>query len=142
MRNETLLFSSRSSRSRTWRRVTALPSCPAKGPVFTRKNMDTVGSSISRGTRAAWGKSGAAKVSPMPISWGPAIHTMSPAWASSTAVRSSPRVAQRWATFSVRVEVTSQMVCPSSVQWVAMREKGSPREIFPERILPQPMRPM
>ena len=86
----------------------AVPSFPEKGPVLTRKNIDTVGSSISRGLSASAGSSIFEKVSPMPISPGPASHTISPALILSASTRSSPRVTQKCTPFSLVEPVTSQ----------------------------------
>jgi hypothetical protein len=104
--------------------------------------MDTVGSSISRGGRHVSGVSVAAKVSPMPISSGPAIQTMSPALTSSRGTRSSPRVPQRWTQRSGEVLAFSQAVRFGSFQCTAVRRKSAPFRMDPWRILPQPMRPM
>ena len=95
MRIATLMRSSRCRRSFIWRSMMAVPSFPEKGPVLTRKNIDTVGSSISRGLSASAGSSIFEKVSPMPISAGPASQTISPALILSASTRSSPRVTQK-----------------------------------------------
>ena len=57
-RRATFTRSSRSRRSLIWRRVTAWPSWPENGPLLTRKNMETVGSSISSGGSAGSAKLG------------------------------------------------------------------------------------
>ena len=69
--------------------MTYLPSLPAKGPSFTRKTIDMVGSSTLMRGRAA-GANGSEMVSPIPISSAPAMQMISPGPASFTSTRFRP----------------------------------------------------
>ena len=92
-RIETLPTSSVSSRPRTMRAVSLWPdTLPASGEVLVPTVTEMAGSSTwIRGSAWAW--SGSASVSPIMISGSPATATMSPATASSVALRSTPSVA-------------------------------------------------
>ena len=92
-RIETLPTSSASSRLRTMRAVSLCPdTLPASGEVLVPMVTEIAGSStVMRGSAWAW--SGSASVSPIMISGSPATATMSPAIASSVALRSTPSVA-------------------------------------------------
>lgn len=61
-----------------------------KGLVFTRKNIETVGSSISSGGSTVSGVETSEMVSPRVTPSAPENQTISPAMASSTSTRSSP----------------------------------------------------
>ena len=124
--------------------------------------MLTVGSSISSGGKAASSpSSGAARVSPMATSSGPASHTMSPAATSSTSLFSRPRVTHRWVMRAASRPATSKDTSPPpvaeakaaaaaavlttpspSVLRVMRRATSSPTRRRPCSTRPQPMRPM
>ncbi len=88
-RSATLRSSSRKSRSRSWRLVTYFPSRPAKGPLFTMKSTEIVGSSTAMPASRS-GVSTALKVFPISIVSNPESATISPADADSTSTRFSP----------------------------------------------------
>ena len=142
-RSATLTRNSRSSLSLIWRSVTARPSSPAKGPVLTRKNMATVGSSISRGGNAGSRRSGDDSVSPMRMSCGPVTQTISPADTSSTSSRSKPRVTHKCVerVFSVEATVQSESPCERSDQVADVLTRSSPLRWAPWSTRPQPIRP-
>ena len=71
------------------RLVTNLPSCPARGLLFTMKFIEIVGSEIFWKGIAS-GASGEQIVSPMWISAIPEIATIEPMLASATSTLSSP----------------------------------------------------
>ena len=89
----TLLSASRSRRSRITRDCTLEPSRPASGESLIETVTATVGGSIG-GARIGSTRSGAASVSATVALENPAIATISPASALSTAWRSSPRNAR------------------------------------------------
>ena len=90
-RIETLPTSSASSRSRTWRAVSLLPSVPARGEVLIPSTIESEGSSTVI-TGSGRGSSGSASVSPIVISSIPATAMISPGPASSAGTRSSASV--------------------------------------------------
>ena len=79
------------------RLVTLSPSVPASGESLTRKVIDSVGGSIGWAGSGSV-TSGAQIVCATVASGRPAIETMSPAEASSSATRSSPRKASTFET--------------------------------------------
>jgi hypothetical protein len=90
-RIETLPTSSASSRSRTWRAVSLLPSVPARGEVLIPTTTESEGSSTEI-TGSGRGSAGSARVSPIVTSGSPATAMISPGPASAAATRSSPSV--------------------------------------------------
>ncbi len=90
-RIETLPTSSASSRSRTWRAVSLLPSWPASGEVLIPTTIESDGSSTVI-TGSGRGSSGSASVSPIVTSGIPATAMISPGPASSALTRSSASV--------------------------------------------------
>ena len=88
-RSATFRSSSRYSRSRSWRLVTYFPSRPAKGPLFTMKSTEIVGSSTAMPASRS-GRSTEVNVRPISMVSNPESATMSPAAASSTSTRWSP----------------------------------------------------
>ena len=87
-RIETLPTSSASSRSRTCRAVSFLPSVPASGEVLIPITIESEGSSTVI-TGSGRGSSGSARVSPIVTSSIPATAMISPGPASSASTRSS-----------------------------------------------------
>ena len=88
-RMATLVSTSLKRRSRRFREVTYLPSRPAKGELFTRKFMDTVGSSIFTKGRGSTQLTSQA-VWPMFRSAMPETAMMSPSRALSCSTRFRP----------------------------------------------------
>ena len=127
---ETLVFSSRSRRSRIAREVTCFPSLPAKGPSFTANCICTVGGSILMIGRASI-DSDPTIVSPMSTSSNPARPIMFPAEPSSASV--VPILE-----YSRILETVLLTRVPSLRQ----SQIESPFLMVPDWILPSAIRPM
>mmetsp|Transcript_9238 Transcript_9238/g.27198 ORF Transcript_9238/g.27198 Transcript_9238/m.27198 type:complete len:543 (+) Transcript_9238:86-1714(+) len=127
----TFVSSSFSSLSRMFREVSSLPALPAKGDLFTPIEMDMVGSSTEIGSSGR-GSAGSTRVSPMLNSLSPEKTTMSPADASSTALRP---IASKTNSSEIFALFTGS---PGPAE----RPSGWPLATRPARTRPMPSRPM
>ena len=112
------------------RLVTLVPSRPAIGESFTAKRIESVGGSIGCACSGVV-TVGSAIVFETVAMVRPAIETMSPADASSTGTRSSPRNA---ITFDARPLSTT--VPSASSAWIGMLTRSRPLLIRPVRMRP------
>ncbi len=129
MRRATLRSSSFSRRSQSWRPVTYLPSRPAKGESFTRKDMVMVGSSTLIGG-SGLPFSGSAMVAPISTPSTPMMAQMSPAEAESTSTRFKP---SKDSSFWMRCLVILPLRSKKAMLWPLRRVPADTR--------PTPMRP-
>ena len=130
MRSATLPSASRNSRSRITRLCTLSPSVPASGESLMRKVIASVGGSIGCAGSGS-STSGAQIVCETVASGRPAMATMSPASASSTAVRSRPRKASTLVTRPSSISLPSRS--STFTGWFGLIE--------PEVMRPVTMRP-
>ena len=130
MRMAMLRSASFSRRSRMTRLCTLSPSWPASGPSLMRNVMERVGGSTGCAVSGV-STEGSHNVSATVASFMPAIATMSPASATSTGVRLSPRNASTFCTRNVSIWLPS--LCSALSCWLG--------RTVPEVMRPVRMRP-